>query len=341
MDHPRRAHSFVPQAVLASVTLLASLPAWPDLAPSTECASSRRGAPDQVQATCFVMQHAGRTRTARIYAGGNVKAAAPLIFVLHGGSGAGSGMELMTRARFNRIADREGAIVAYPDGVDRHWNDGRDIPETTVRENVDDVGFIVALVEALARQHPLDRGRIFATGISNGGFMSMRLACDAATTFAAVAPVTATLSEELGARCQPVQAVAVAIINGTDDPIVPWSGGPIRLFGLARGEIWSAERTFGRWLELDACGERSADARIDRDAQDDTALVIHKGSACRNGVQVWLYEIQGGGHAWPMGVPFANERLVGRTSQELDATEEIWKFLTANARSSAARESDD
>ena len=156
-----------------------------------------------VQATCFAMEHAARQRTTRIYPAYRRTVAAPLIFVLHGGGGSASSMELLTRGAFNRIADREGAIVVYPEGVDRHWNDGRDLPETAARENIDDVGFILALIEEVARQYSLDRGRIFSTGISNGGFMSMRLACDAAETFAAVAPVTAVLSEKLGAAVRP------------------------------------------------------------------------------------------------------------------------------------------
>ena len=159
-------------------------------------------------------------------------------------------MELLTRGAFNRIADREGAIIVYPEGVDRHWNDGRDLPDTAARDNVDDVDFILALVEEVARQHELDRGRIFSTGISNGGFMSMRLACDAADTFAAVAPVTAVLSEKLGARCAPSRPVSIMIVNGTEDPLVPWAGGMVKVLGVSRGAVWSAERTFERWLEL-------------------------------------------------------------------------------------------
>jgi polyhydroxybutyrate depolymerase len=255
------------------------------------------------------------------------------VFVLHGGGGSGAGMELLTRGTFNRIADRDGAIVVYPDGVDRHWNDGRDLPETAARERVDDVGLMLALVAGLASEHALDRGRIFATGISNGGFMSMRLACDAATTFAAVAPVTATLSERLGSRCNPARSIAVAIVNGTEDPLVPWSGGTVRMLGASRGDVWSAQKTFERWLELDACRARATDARVDRIPDDETALIVHHGSDCRDRVEVRLYEIQGGGHTWPMGASYAREWLVGRVSRELDATQEIWKFMQANARS--------
>ncbi len=289
-----------------------------------------------VQATCFAMEHAGRQRTIRIYPAYRRTVAAPLIFVLHGGGGSASSMELLTRGAFNRIADREGAIVVYPEGVDRHWNDGRDLPETAARENIDDVGFILALIEEVALQYSLDRGRIFSTGISNGGFMSMRLACDAAETFAAVAPVTAVLSEKLGARCAPSRPVAIMIINGTEDPLVPWTGGMVKVLGVSRGAVWSAERTFKRWLELNSCGPKG-DARTDNNPADETVVIVHS-ARCPGDIDVRLYEIQGGGHTWPGGVPYASERLVGRTSQELDASEEIWKFMKWNARSNAKKE---
>jgi polyhydroxybutyrate depolymerase len=245
-------------------------------------------------------------------------------------------MEQLTRGAFNRIADRDGAIVVYPEGVGRHWNDGRDLHDTAARENVDDVGFMLALVEDVARNHPLDRGRIFATGISNGGFMSMRLACDAAETFAAVAPVTAVLSEKLGARCAPSRPVAIMIINGTEDPLVPWAGGMVKVLGVSRGAVWSADRTFERWLELDGCGHRGDGALTDNDPADKTAVVVHR-ERCRGDVEVRLYEIQGGGHTWPGGVAYASELLVGRVSRELDASEEIWTFMKWNARSNATK----
>jgi polyhydroxybutyrate depolymerase len=78
------------------------------------------------------------------------------------------------------------------------------------------------------------------------------------------------------------------------------------------------------------------DARTDRNPDDGTALVVHHGKACRDGVEVRLYEVQGGGHTWPMGVTYAREWLVGRVSQELDAAEEIWQFMKANARSKSS-----
>lgn len=336
MNQPRRGGRHLSQALLVLVALGSSGLAPAALTPSSECLSSRGRMDGDVQATCFAMEHDGRQRTTRIYPAHRRSVAAPLIFILHGGGGSASSMELLTRGAFNRIADREGAVVVYPEGVDRHWNDGRDLPETAARENVDDVGFILALIEEVGGQHSLDRGRIFATGISNGGFMSMRLACDAAETFAAVAPVTAVLSETLGARCAPSRPVSVMIINGTEDPLVPWNGGMVKVLGASRGAVWSADRTFERWLELDDCGPKG-DARTDNDPADKTTVVVHR-ARCRDDVEVRLYEIQGGGHTWPGGVAYANERLVGRVSQELDASEEIWRFMHWNARTNPKKE---
>jgi len=323
--------------ILAAVALLGIADAVTAATAREECLSAQGHLKGDIESVCSSRAHADRKRTFRTYVGRSQGKPMALLFVLHGGGGSGSSMELLTAGRFNRIADREGVIVVYPDGIDRHWNDGRELPDTAARENVDDVGFMLVLIEDLARGHALDRGRIFATGISNGGFMSFRLACDAADTIAAVAPVTAALSEQLGPRCKPARPVAVAILNGTEDPLVPWPGGSIKVLGTTRGVAWSTLRTFDRWLELDECRERGVDSRLDRDPDDRTAVVVHHGRACRDGVEVRLYEIQGGGHTWPSGAEYARAWLVGRVSREVDATEEIWKFMQANARAMQAQ----
>src|SRR5262249_49316258 len=137
-----------------------------------------------VESRCESMQSGGRTRTYRIYVPVRVARPAPVVLVLHGGGGSGSGQELVTLGGFNRIADREGIIVLYPDGVGRSWNDGRsDVRARAFQEQIDDVGFLEALLERVAAAHPIDRRRVFATGMSNGGFMAFRLACEAADTF--------------------------------------------------------------------------------------------------------------------------------------------------------------
>lgn len=112
----------------------------------------------------------------------------PLVFALHGGGGSGRKMAGFTG--FNRLADREGFMVAYPDGVEKHWNDGRDLARYRAqRENIDDVGFIAHLMDTLEKDYPVDPGRIYVTGASNGALMSYRLACELTDRIAAIAPV--------------------------------------------------------------------------------------------------------------------------------------------------------
>jgi polyhydroxybutyrate depolymerase len=270
-------------------------------------------------------------RTYRLYVPTRLHEPAPLLFVLHGGGGSGSNMELMTRQEFNRIADRDGVIIVYPDGIGRNWNDGRsNVRSTAMEEHVDDVGFFRALVRELSMRYPVDAKRVYSTGISNGGFMSFRLACDAADVFAAVAPVAANLSADIGPTCKPSRPVSVAILNGTEDPLVPWNGGQVGRFGIRRGEAWSTEKTFDTWAMLDGCTERSDDQVIDNVADDHTSVVLHVRSRCKAGTEVRLYEIQGGGHNWPRGEKYLGEAIVGRISQELDGAREVWSFLSAH-----------
>src|SRR3970040_1470534 len=123
------------------------------------------------------MRFGGLERTYLLHVPGGFPQGRPagLVFVLHGGGGTGRNMERMTR--FSELADREGFIAVYPDAVERNWNDGRDAPNIRAQqENVDDVGFIGALIALLTREFGIDPRRVHSTGISNGAFMSQRLA---------------------------------------------------------------------------------------------------------------------------------------------------------------------
>ncbi|HEU5370452.1 MAG TPA: PHB depolymerase family esterase, partial [Ktedonobacterales bacterium] len=130
--------------------------------------------------------------------------ALPLVLALHGHGGDGQGMLRLTH--LNRIADQHGFIVVYPDGYQKSWADGRGATEAD-QAGVDDVGFLSALIDALANQYKVDQKRVYVTGISNGGFMSERLACDLSNKVAAVAAVAATMPTGLAARCAPQEPV--------------------------------------------------------------------------------------------------------------------------------------
>src|SRR5262249_51070220 len=119
---------------------------------------------------------------------------APLVIAMHGGSGTGEGFPRLTHHGFDDLADRDGWIVVYPDGIGKNWNDGRKVERSEAyKKNIDDVGFISALIDELTSNHAVDRKRVYATGISNGGFMSQRLARDLSSKIAAIAPVAANL----------------------------------------------------------------------------------------------------------------------------------------------------
>jgi polyhydroxybutyrate depolymerase len=254
----------------------------------------------------------------------------PLVVALHGGGG--TAQQMMAFSRFNEIAAREGFAVAYPQGTGRRWNDGR-VFRGRGETDADDVGFIRAVVaDIAAKGPPLDRRRIFAAGISNGGFMSFRLACDAADVFAAVAPVTATMPADLGPRCQPSAPVAVLGINGTADPLVPYAGGHVRtLFGL-RGEIWSTDRTIAFWAKRNACADPpDVRALADRDSDDGSRVVDITYARCA-GARVRLLRVEGGGHTWPGGTQYLPTAWIGPTNRDIDASEAIWRFFAASVR---------
>jgi polyhydroxybutyrate depolymerase len=212
---------------------------------------------------------------------------AGLVINLHGAGMTGADQAALTN--YNAVADRFGFVVSYPDGVDQSWADGRgaSIPD---RQGVDDVGFLSALIDRLSRDFAIPPGRVFVTGMSAGGFMATRLACDRADLVAAVAPVAGTLGA--GVPCAPSKPVSVLQIHGTGDNVVPFGGGPM----LGRGgpsDILSAPALAERWRQADGCPgpfvAQSAGGPVQR---TDAA-------GCAGGTEVALVRIDGGGHIWP------------------------------------------
>jgi len=255
----------------------------------------------------------------------------PLVVALHGGGGTAE--QMMRFSRFNALAAKEGFAVAYPQGIGRAWNDGR-IFRGRSETDADDVGFIRAVVADAATLAPLDRRRFFAAGISNGGFMSFRLACAAADLFRAIAPVTATMPSDLAPHCKLAVPVSVLLINGTADPLVPYGGGHVRgPFGAPRGAIWSTDRTIAFWAQHNRCAAAPAIAAWpDRDTGDGSRVIETDWRGCAGG-RVRLLRIEGGGHTWPGGTQYLPAGWIGTTNRDFDATEAIWNFFkTAPAR---------
>ena len=250
--------------------------------------------------------------------------AAPLLLVLHGGGGEPKGTERLTG--MNAVADREGFLVAYPAGLGRHWNDGR----SEVGATAGDVALLSAVIDDVARRYDVDRGRVFATGISNGGFMSTRLACELSERVRAVGIVAATMSETLHATCQPQRPVAVVMFSGTDDPLVPYAGGSVR---GDRGKILGAEATASFWARTNGCAPQPERSELPVvDASDPTRVSLARYPSCRPGAEVRLYTIHDGGHTWPGGRAYMPAFLVGKVSRQIDADQVMWEFFREQAK---------
>ncbi|MAU12721.1 MAG: esterase [Anaerolineaceae bacterium] len=269
-----------------------------------------------------VLQHDGQERTYLAYAPDTLPdGPVPVLIGLHGGGG--HAQQFMTSTGFNAIADARGFIAVYPDGIDRTWNDGRDGPDPNVQARllIDDVGFIEAVLDDVASHYSIDPDRVYATGISNGGHMAFRLACDVSERIAGIAPVVALVPANI--TCEPPNPVSVLLMNGTDDPLVPWQGGTLL---RDRGEDLSTWESMALWAGINRCSEEiEAETLPNTVLRDLTLTQVHTYQNCD--VPTVLYEVGNGGHTWPGDEHSLPRFIVGRTSLDFDASEVIADFF--------------
>jgi polyhydroxybutyrate depolymerase len=254
----------------------------------------------------------------------------PLVLAFHGGGATGAGTERLTR--FSDLADREGFLVAYPDGVGKNWYDGREMDATVAHKNkIDDVAFVNALIDAISKEHPVDPKRIYATGISNGGIFSHYLAANLPKRIAAIAPVVGGLADPFHQKFKPEKPVSVLIIQGKEDPLVPYDGGGV--LGGRRGKIVSTAAAVKKWVELNGCaGEPVVTKLPDRDPRDGCTVTRSTWAKGKDGTEVVLLAIDGGGHTWPSGPQYLPERTIGKVCRDFDGTEVIWEFFKSHPK---------
>jgi polyhydroxybutyrate depolymerase len=293
--------------------------------------------PDDPNTHIRTIFHDGLDRTYRIHIppSYNNSTKNPLVFVLHGGWAArsagerGEHMEEKTTLKgFNILSDNEGFIVVYPEGIDSHWNDGRKNVSNN-NENIDDVGFISALIENLTEEFNIDSKRIYVAGMSNGAMMSYRLAFELSEKIAAIAPVVGSITEDLIAEYEPSRPVSVLVISGTDDTLMPWDGGDIIFFFrfLKRGKVLSVNDSVEYWVEYNNCNSTPNITWLpDKDPRDGTLVRREIYSQGDNETEVVLYAIEGGGHTWPDGGSMS-KFLFGNTCRDINANEIIWEFF--------------
>ena len=258
--------------------------------------------------------------------------AAALVLAFHGGGGAPLQVERV--CRFSDLADREGFLVAYPEGIGKSWNDGRGGETTQAqRENVNDLAFVAALLDDAEKSYRIDEKRVFATGISNGGIFSQYLAANLSSRIAAIAPVAGGLPEPSGPGFKPEKPVSVLILQGVADPLVPYNGGDVTVFRKTYGRILDTDETVKKWVEHDGCNrEAVAEDVPDTDPGDGCRVKKFTYAQGRDGTEVVLYRIEGGGHTWPDGRSALPEMLVGKTCRDFNGTTVIWAFFKAHPK---------
>lgn len=281
----------------------------------------------QLRASSF--ESGGRQRRFVFYVPRRVRPDPPLLLVLHSSMMDGRRMRAATGYTFDEIADREGFLVAYPDGYGGYWNDCRRTGDTTAKRlAIDDVAFLRALVDWFRREHGVATNAVFATGVSNGGQMSYRLGLEASDLVHGIAAVAANLPAADNQSCAPSgRPVATMIINGTDDPLNPHAGGNAALFGLffRRGNVQSTFDTANYWAKLAGHAQPSRQPVADNDPDDGTTATRYTWSGGAK-PSVALIVVQGGGHSLPHPA-VRPQRLLGHTSHDFSAPQEIWKFF--------------
>lgn len=278
------------------------------------------------------LRHGGLTRKYLLHVPARRAPGAPLplVIALHGGGGHAEYMADDARYGWVSKADKEGFAVAFPNGYSKlpggrfaTWNAGQCCGDARDR-NIDDVGFIRTLVADVRSRLPIDPARIFATGMSNGGMLSHRLACDAADLFRAIASVAGT---DATATCTPSRAVSVLHIHAKDDTHVLFNGGagpdafrdPSKVF-----EFVSVPDTLARWVERDRCNPTP------RRTLDKPGAYCEVYAGCAADSRLQFCVTDSGGHSWPGAERV--RRGKEPASQAIDATEVIWGFFVEAGR---------
>jgi polyhydroxybutyrate depolymerase len=298
-----------------------ALAAWAT-GPSSACRRPDTGPPQPgLSVRTLVLNGQERCYRLHVPLGGLPPGPVPLVISLHGFAERPQYHAWVTG--WNELADAERFVVVYPEGTGRplRWNSS-----SAPGAGVDDVQFLRDLVAEVESLVSIDRQRIYVNGLSNGGAMTHRLACEAADLVVAAGTVAAPVGE-LPGGCTPSRPVPIIAFHGTADPVVDYEGysGPgsswLERLGLTRGP--SAYLPAPQWTADWAARNGCVPSPEPIPSSGDTSGVRHTG--CDAGVQVDFYTVDGGGHTWPGGMPIP---LVGKTSQDIDASETMWEFFT-------------
>ena len=248
----------------------------------------------------------------------------PVVLALHGAFSTARKFE--RESGFSRLADREGFLVVYPQGIGlgdlfRHWNSGHCCGKAR-KMNLDDVGFALAAVDDVARRNPVDRSRLYVLGHSNGGMLAYRIAAERPEVVAAVAAASATIGGVPAANepewtvPRPKHPVPVLALHGRADENVPYEGGRAAQ-SRGKSSTISVARSIGLWVDANGC---DPDPQIE--SMNGGRVERQSWSGCGDDAEVVLYSLDGWGHDWPQ------ENSLGG----FDAAATIWRFFERHRR---------
>lgn len=295
-------------------------PAWGALAPGDHS---------------FALHHGDGERSYIVHVPPAARAGLPLPVVLNFHGGGGNAESQQKYSRMDILADAEGFLAVYPSGTGRlrnkllTWNAGA-CCGYSVANQVDDVGFVQALLQDLGARQPVDGHRVYATGLSNGAMMAYRLGMEASDRIAAIAPVAGAAVLRAG---KPTRAIPLMHFHSVDDPRALYGGGLGPPFPMTTSRVFhsAVEPTVQEWAAAIGC---PAESRVTTtlEGQAGTTEAGHTATRrvwapCREGSEVVLWRFTGAGHVWPGGLPDHLTRLLGPSTTLVDANREMWQFF--------------
>lgn len=261
----------------------------------------------QAQTDSFLIDTLWRSYIVHTPPGWQAGDSLPLVINMHGlGSNA---TQQQFYAEMNPVADTAQFVAVYPNGVDNAWN--------IFPFGVDDVGFIDQLIDTMHANYSVDLNRVYACGMSNGGFMSYQLACHLSERIVAIASVTGSMALTQPLGCTTSRPVPVLEIHGTADSVVPYDG----TFG-----VMPTLDVIDYWLDKNACDSETVDSFDFPDvfSLDFCTVTAFRYTDCNDDSEVWLYRVNDGGHTWPGAFPTI---VLGPTNWDIEGSVEIWNFF--------------
>jgi polyhydroxybutyrate depolymerase len=252
--------------------------------------------------------------------------ARPVVINMHGGGS--NAAQQQKYSQMDPLADREHFIVVYPNGTGRAhmfvWNAGTCCGRAPM-QRIDDVAFVRSVIDDLGHRTPIDRTRIYATGMSNGSMMSYRLAAEASDLVAAIAPVAGSM---VVLNFKPKLPVPIMHMHSVDDPRALYNGGLGLPFPGTQYRVFHqpVEQQLDKWIAFNGCTKTATIARTIK--SESTSATKYVYGPCKSGATVILWKLTGSGHVWPGSEPrLGAEKILGKPNMLINADEEMWAFF--------------